>query len=390
MRRDWLSLVLLVLAFGACGPQQTTDDKVPVEMRGVWLTNVDSDIFESRDAIEDALAFLDAHHFNTIFPVVWHNGYTLYPSDTMDDYFDQPDHPDYDGRDLLQEVIDAAAPYDIAVVPWFEFGFSSDNEPDGPGHILQARPEWAARDSSGDILRKNGFRWMNAYHPEVQNFVAGLVLEVADSYDVDGIQGDDRLPAQPVEGGYAAFTQNLYAQQHEGQDPPSDFRDTQWKRWRATQLNAFAEQLYTDVKAVDSTMWVSWSPSVYPWSYEEYLQDWPSWITGGYADVVHAQVYRRELDRYRETLESLHPDSIGVAREFKKFMSPGLLVKAGPYVIGEEILLEAIRINRSLGYTGEVHFFYEGLRENNDRLASRLIETVYAEAARSPLLAQKP
>jgi len=71
-------------------------------------------------------------------------------------------------------------------------------------------------------------------------------------------------------------------------------------------------------------------------------------------------------------------------------MSPGLLVKAGPYVIGEEILLEAIRINRSLGYTGEVHFFYEGLRENNDRLASRLIETVYAEAARSPLLAQKP
>jgi uncharacterized lipoprotein YddW (UPF0748 family) len=390
MHRGLLSLSLFVLTFCACGLQQTTDDAVPVEMRGVWLTNVDSDVFDSRDAIEEALAFLDAHNFNTIFPVVWHNGYTLYPSGTMDDYFDRPGHPDYAGRDLLQEVIDAAAPYDIAVVPWFEFGFSSDNEADGPGHILQARPEWAARDSSGDILLKNGFRWMNAYHPEVQEFVANLVLEVAESYDVDGVQGDDRLPAQPVEGGYAPYTRNLYAQQHDGQEPPSDVRNAQWMRWRASQLNAFAERLYTDVKAVDSTLWVSWAPSVYPWSYEEYLQDWPSWITGGYADLVHAQVYRRDLGRYRETLKSLHPDSIAVPPEFKEFMSPGLLVKAGSYVIGEEQLLEAININRSLGYAGEVHFFYEGLRENNDRLASRLIETVYADAARSPLLAQSP
>jgi len=390
MHRGLLSLSLFVLTFCACGLQQTTDDAVPVEMRGVWLTNVDSNVFDSRDTIEEALAFLDAHNFNTIFPVVWHNGYTLYPSGTMDDYFDRPGHPDYAGRDLLQEVIDAAAPYDIAVVPWFEFGFSSDNEADGPGHILQARPEWAARDSSGDILLKNGFRWMNAYHPEVQEFVANLVLEVAGSYDVDGVQGDDRLPAQPVEGGYAPYTRNLYAQQHDGQEPPSDVRDAQWMHWRASQLNAFAERLYTDVKAVDSTLWVSWAPSVYPWSYEEYLQDWPSWITGGYADLVHAQVYRRDLGRYRETLKSLHPDSIAVPREFKEFMSPGLLVKAGPYVIGEEQLLEAININRSLGYAGEVHFFYEGLRENNDRLASRLIETVYADAARSPLLAQSP
>jgi uncharacterized lipoprotein YddW (UPF0748 family) len=390
MHRGLLGLLFLVFALSACDPQGNVDDSAPVEMRGVWLTNVDSDIFDSRNNIEDALAFLDAHNFNTVFPVVWHNGYTLYPSGTMDDHFDRPDHPDYDGRDLLQEVIDAAAPYDIAVVPWFEFGFSSDNEPDGPGHILQARPEWAARDSSGDILRKNGFRWMNAYHPEVQNFVAGLVLEVAGSYDVDGVQGDDRLPAQPVEGGYAPYTRNLYAQQHDGQEPPSDVRDAQWMRWRASQLNVFAERLYTDVKAVDSTLWVSWSPSVYPWSYEEYLQDWPSWITGGYADLVHAQVYRRDIDQYKETLESLHPDSVGVPREFKEFMSPGLLVKAGPYVIDEEQLLDVININRSRGYAGEVHFFYEGLRENNDRLASRLIDTVYADTARSPLLAQTP
>lgn len=389
MVRGLLGLLCFVL-LAACGQQPSSENTALVEMRGVWLTNVDSDVFDSPEQIDEALSFLDAHNFNTVFPVVWHNGYTLYPSETMEEHFGLLDHPDYDGRDILQEIIDAAESYDIAVVPWFEFGFSSDNEPDGPGHILQSRPEWAARDNSGEILIKNGFRWMNAYHSEVQEFVSALVLEVAQAYAVDGVQGDDRLPAQPVEGGYSSVTQDLYAQHHAGELPPSDVRDPDWKRWRASQLNAFAEQLYGEIKSIDSTLWVSWSPSVFPWSYNEYLQDWPAWINGGYADLVHAQVYRRDIDRYQETLASLDPDSLGVPLEFKSYMSPGLLVKSGPYVIGEDDLLQKIDTNRSLGYMGEVHFFYEGLRENDDRLASHLINTVYTEAARSPLRAYRP
>ena len=64
-----------------------------------------------------------------------------------------------------------------------------------------SRPEWAARDKNGAILTKNGFEWMNAIHPEVQQFLLDMVQEVIRSYDVDGIQGDDRLPAMPSEGG---------------------------------------------------------------------------------------------------------------------------------------------------------------------------------------------
>ena len=50
---------------------------------------------------------------------------------------------------------------------------------------------------------------MNAIHPEVQQFLLDMVQEVIRSYDVDGIQGDDRLPAMPSEGGYSRYTIEL-------------------------------------------------------------------------------------------------------------------------------------------------------------------------------------
>ena len=131
----------------------------------------------------------------------------------------------YKGRDPLAEVIDEAHKHNIAVIPWFEFGFSSSYN-DGGGHILRAKPHWAARDREGRLLKKNGFEWMNAFHPEVQEFMLALVTEVVKRYDVDGVQGDDRLPAQPIEGGYDSLTVALYKETHAGIGPPLGFSRT--------------------------------------------------------------------------------------------------------------------------------------------------------------------
>ena len=35
-----------------------------------------------------------------------------------------------------------------------------------------------------------------------------MVLEVVRNYKVDGVKGDDRLPAMPAEGGYDRYTKN--------------------------------------------------------------------------------------------------------------------------------------------------------------------------------------
>ena len=56
-------------------------------------------------------------------------------------------------------------------------------------------------------MTKNKFQWMNAFHPEVQDFMLDLISEILFSYPtIDGIQGDDRLPALPSTAGYDEYT----------------------------------------------------------------------------------------------------------------------------------------------------------------------------------------
>jgi uncharacterized lipoprotein YddW (UPF0748 family) len=47
-----------------------------------------------------------------------------------------------------------------------------------------------------------------------------LVLDFVKRYDADGIQGDDRLPAMPGEGGYDDYTRSVYAKENDGATPP--------------------------------------------------------------------------------------------------------------------------------------------------------------------------
>ncbi len=365
-----LFTILFLSAVISCVSNEGQHQLASSEIRGVWLTNVDSDVLMSRSAIAEAMQYLSELHFNVVFPVVWNDALTTYPSALMDSLFGTPIDPRYRGRDPLAEVIEEAHKRNLLVIPWFEFGFAASYKKNG-GTILAKKPHWAAKDVHGNLLTKNGFEWMNAYHPEVQRFIKQLMLEVARNYDVDGVQGDDRLPAQPVEGGYSAYTDSLYRAQHNGTPPPKNVRDPKWMRWRADILNRFAADLYHSLKAEKPQLIVSWAPSVYPWSYEEYLQDWPEWVRGGYADLVIPQVYRYDLNRYRSTLnemKSVTPkwagDMIGVY--------PGILIRLGDYYIDEAYLLQAIDYNRRHGYNGEVFFFYEGLCGKGKSLATAL------------------
>ncbi len=360
-----------------------TDAPQPLtEVRGVWLTNVDSHVLDHRESIAEAMQFLSAHHFNVVFPVVWNKGYTLYRSAAMDSIFGVPIDPAYGTRDPLAELIEEAHQRGIAVIPWFEFGFSSSHEKSSR-HILERKPEWAARDERGNILTKNGFHWMNAFHPEVRAFMESLILEVVRGYDIDGIQGDDRLPAQPVEGGYSAYTRQLYEDEHQGIAPPQDCRDAAWMRWRADRLSTFAQEIARKARAVRPEIVISWSPSVFPWAYEEYLQDWPAWINIGSADVVIPQVYRYSFDEYRTALASQAPESLGVVPS-RCLIVPGILLNLADYVMSDSYLDSALAINRQRGYQGEVFFFYEGLRKQNDHIARFLSSTYYRKRVPLP------
>jgi uncharacterized lipoprotein YddW (UPF0748 family) len=306
----------------------------------------------------------------------------------MENYFGKDFNQDERAKqqkiDPLAIMVVEAHRYGMDIIPWFEFGFSSSYNENG-GHILRLKPEWAAKDKEGNLLKKNNFEWMNGIHPEVQQFLLDLIHEVIDSYDVDGVQGDDRLPAMPSHGGYSDFTRALF-QKETGNSVPENYADSTFMRWKADKLSTFAQRLYNEVKAKDAELIVSFSPSVYPWSYDEYLQDSPTWYAQNTVDLLIPQVYRYEIDRYKTTLDEVLKFHPGITESTSKtWLASGILIKSGDkYNDYENYVKEAVRYNREKGVNGEVFFFYEGLDEKNGNLGAKLRASDYREKAGLP------
>ncbi len=355
----------------------TAGDVGVTEIRGVWITTTDSTVLNSKQNIASAMDFLAQTGFNVVFPIVWSNAYTIYPSRVMRETFGREINPRFVGRDPLAELIVEAKRVGLAVIPWFEYGFASSYNQNG-GALLAKKPEWSALDSSGNLLKKNSFEWMNALDPDVQEFMLSLVLEVAKNYDVTGIQGDDRLPALPSEGSYDSKTIERYEKQF-NQKPPQNFKEAQWLQWRADILTDFLTRLYQEVIAIKPNLVISIAPNTYPWGLQEYLQDTQAWIDQGLVDLIHPQLYRRDFESYQQYIDQL------VTQQFTPlqlpFLVPGILLKVGSYRISPDLLLQQIQYNRDRGIQGEVFFFYEGLREDNDALGKVLREGPYAKPA---------
>jgi uncharacterized lipoprotein YddW (UPF0748 family) len=337
-------------------------------IRGVWLTNVASDVLTSRKKIADAMQLLSDLNFNTVFVVTWNKTATPYYSKVLEEAIAPLNDPNIqthfynDGRDILKEVIEEAHARGLKVIAWFEYGFAAQygSANGGRNAVLQAHPEWESRDQNGKIANKNDFYWMNAFHPDVQKFMTDLVLEVVKNYDIDGIQGDDRLPAVSSSSGYDDYTVNLYKSQHNGQAPPVGEQNQSWVQWRSNILNAYAVDLYRKVKAVKPNCLVTYSPSPYSFSFFNYCQDWPAWVRDNVVEAVSPQLYRRD-DQGISVYQSLLSTNLNHAQNKTKIFFPGVLLMLGSYLPSDDFLVQMIRANRARGVTGEVYFFYEGV-----------------------------
>ncbi|MDJ0676630.1 MAG: family 10 glycosylhydrolase [Calothrix sp. MO_167.B42] len=354
------------------------------EIRGVWLTNTDSSVLNSQENIAQAMEFLAETGFNVVFPVVWNRGVTLYPSGVMHKTFGMSINSMYQNRDPLGELVTQARRVGLKVIPWFEYGFASSYNLHG-GLLLEKKPEWKACDRQGNLLKKNGFEWLNALDSQVQDFLLSLVLEVVTNYNVDGIQGDDRFPAFPSEGGYDEITVKRYHQQF-GENPPTNPQDKQWLQWRADILTEFLARLYQQVKAVNPHLIVSVAPNIYDWGFKEYLQDSVTWMERGIVDMIHPQVYRRDLFSYKYVIDKLISEQF--TNKTLSRLAPGMLIKVGSYNINIDYFIKAIKYNRDYGIPGEVFFFYEGLRANDNALAEVLKKNIYNSPASFPSLTE--
>lgn len=347
--------VFVVISFLLSCQELSAKDPI----RGVWMTNVGSRVMYSTDSIARAVKQCKEQGINHIFVVVWNKGMTLYPSEVLHKHIGVAQDPLFKGRDPIRELIDLAHAQKIKVHAWFEFGFSFAYRDTLSSLWFKRYPEWLGRDKKGAVLMKNGFYWWNALHPGPQQLLKELILEVVEKYPIDGVQGDDRLPAMPSEGGWDPYTRRLYTGETGKRLEDGQLDESYFLQWKADKLSAYGKAIYAAVKEKRKSCIVSWAPSIYPWSKQQYLQDWPKWLEGGYADYIFPQLYRYKLDAYEKILKELKeqlPDNK------KKKVFPGILTSLGDgYQADETMLRGMIDLNRKYGFDGEVLFYYETL-----------------------------
>ena len=364
-------------AVAALVPQRVLPGTIPTadmpqqEIRGVWLTNIDSQVLFSRDSLEPSLKRLADLNFNTVYPTVWNWGYTLYPSAVARRTFGykQGLYPDVDNtgqrnealeaaqgdRDMLLELINLARPLGLRVIPWFEFGFMAPAD----SALARAHPDWLTQKADGSTIKAEGEHdrvWLNPFHPEVQQFMLDMVSELVANYSIDGFQVDDHF-GLPAAYGYDPYTVNLYRQEHGGQGPPADIHDPEWTRWRADKITNVMGRLFEVVKQRQPSAIMSVSPNPHEFAYKYFLQDWDTWVNRGYVEELIIQLYRSDLGRF--VWEMGRAPAQAARRHIPTAI--GVLSGLRGRPVAMDWIQEQVRAVRDRSYAGVSFFFYESL-----------------------------
>jgi len=316
------------------------------EIRGVWMTNNDLDVMRDRRRLQESLTRLRQMNFNTIYPVVWNSGYAMFPSPTARETGIQPFlFKGTEGQDILGNVVAQAHKVGLLVIPWFEFGFMTPPT----SELAINRPGWLTkkRDRSTSSISEDGeVVWLNPFHPEVQDFITKLVLEVVTNYDVDGVQFDDHM-SLPKEFGYDDYTIALYKKEallrikacqirrslkpipikkpkptaKSSPQPvappvvpplpcnviplevPLNADHPAWVQWRADKITEFMTRLNKAVKQRKPQAIFSISPNHYEFAYKAQLQDWLGWVRRNIVDELIVQTYRADLASFTSLID---------------------------------------------------------------------------------------
>jgi uncharacterized lipoprotein YddW (UPF0748 family) len=371
------AVFLVVIALHS--PPERTATNIQ-EIRGVWMTNIALSGLYHTTFLDEVLHDIATHQINTIYPGVWSQGQTFYPSRVAPQSLSI--------GDILQTTVQASQRQGLRVIPWFEYGLKVTDD----SQIAQQHPDWLTQNAANSIyinpqskpqnlpllsglsrsLSGANHVVLNPAHPQVQEFMVKLLTDVVERYNIDGIQLDDHF-GLPVAFGYDSYTQKLF-QQEKGYPPPADPNNPEWMRWRADKLTQLMAKISQSVRQKKPDLVISIAPNPPAFAYRESLQDWPTWVRQGYVDEVVVQTYRPTVaevsailaDPAIYSLQKYVPIRVGL------YAGPGWQAQTSADIAAQ------IQASRNQKYDGFVLFAWEfafgPLRRGQLNLLSQVIQ----------------
>lgn len=337
----------------------TTHSQVERETRAVWLTTNHRldwppptyNAERQKQTLTEIFDEIKEKNLNTVYFQVRSNGTVMFNSsfESFSEYITGKVNgiPSFDP---LKLAIEEAHKRGLEIHAWLNmmkvFEGKDSSTIKNPDHICKRKPEWIIEDM------RDGQKsyWLDPGLPEVKNYLADMITELVENYDVDGIHLDYiRYPGKNFDDD---FSYRLYGKGQNKDD------------WRRQNITSIVEEVYKNVKAVNSYIKIGAAPiGIYKniqgargWeSYFELYQDSYNWLKKGIVDYLTPQTYWGMDENPRFDL---------LANDWMK-NSNGRNVVFGIAAYKENIRVEVdelINYSRSVSAAGVSFFRYEQIK----------------------------
>ncbi|MFD6098419.1 glycoside hydrolase family 10 protein [Nocardiopsis flavescens] len=366
-------------------------------MRGAWLTTVRNIDWPSEPGLpaQEQQAELDAYlddavamGLNAVFLHVRPTADAVYASDKEPwaRYLTGAQGGD-PGYDPLEYAVAQAHARGLEMHAWFNPYRVGLQDPDienlVDGHPVKQNPEW--------LVDYGTEAYMDPGNPEVREWVTGVITDVVERYDIDGVHFDDFFYPYPKDG--EEFDDDASWEAHgDGFDDRGDWRRDNVDRLMADVHGAIQETKPWVTFGVspfgiwrnDSTD-SSGSPSSGLQSYDAQYADTRTWIREGSVDYVAPQLYwERGFDTADyEALTDWWADEV-------EGTGVDLYIGQAAYRLGEDGWTGDDALSVQLDYSGEseqvggdIYFSIKSMRDNPDAV-DHLLGGHYAAPALPP------
>ena len=274
--------------------------------QGVFFTNVNSSVYNSRENIRQALKVVADLGFKKVYPCVWNKNNAFWNSTKVLEVLGKTSVSAYGNRDVLQEFIEEAKPFNLKVIPWFEYGLkvvlkkgeSPTNSEWVDSGIKFVSMGWLTGKKNG--MQTLPFKWgvqkgfLNPNNPEVISFLKTLVSELT-QYSVDGILIDDHFSMKPGFG-YDKDTNEIAAKFNSNGMFPSR------KKLMTQSITDLLILLGSTTRANGKRFILSPAGDL-NFSKGKWMQDWYKVVRSGVVDELLLQVYRYNLIGFKQLID---------------------------------------------------------------------------------------
>ncbi len=324
------------------------------EFRAVWCPVWDID---SREKIDELIDDVYNSNMNTIIAEVRYRSDAMYVPNRISYEFKNNEPRCYvlnnQNFDPLEYIIEKSNPKGIKVIAWVTTFVATPKKLDSVDkkHLYYEHPDWITYDNNFHKMPINVLEgaFVDPGIPEVQDYIASVILDIVQNYNIDGIQLDYiRYPGRKY--GYNPIARNLYKSQVEFETSNS------WSKWKQDQVSRFMKRIYMEIKSFRPKLLVTAAVMANPEDAKNsYSQDWISWLKNGYLDYAFSMSYNFSNKEFKRTINNLNDYALN-----KKIVL-GIRAWKDNGVYPTSKIIRKIQIAENYDFSGESLFFHGSL-----------------------------